>query len=493
MRLTFFAFLLFAVATAVSAQNTPNPCGYTGFSPWLDWYHGHKHQITERGGGDTTVLLAPITIHIVGNNSPGSYYPQEQAFRIVCEMNEQFSEARIRYYLHPQEPFIYHNNQSWYEHDWSGGAEMINTTKLPDRVNAYIVNDPAGNCGYAWFDAIVMGKGCSGIGNSTWAHEAGHHLSLPHPFFGWEGFSWNFNTPAPDDIDGYPVERMDTSNCYFSGDRFCDTRPDYLNYRWFCDDQQQSNVQQLDPEGVPFRSDASLIMGYSLDACTSRFTPEQIEAMRANLRTEHVSYLQESEPGAELPNDGLVTLVSPVDSQQVQFNSVQLNWEPVPGADFYSVQVALTPTFSFFLYNKVIPGTSVTVTGGIPNNRTLYWRVRAFNAWDLCDPDNAVTGIFKTKNLTATNDLERVAQVELTPNPVAAGLPAALSVSADERMNARLSVSDSAGRQFYAETVQLGSGDNRLEIPTDRLSAGFYLVTLQNEKGAIVKRMVVTE
>jgi len=493
MRSTLFALFLVALTANAFAQKQPNPCGTTGFSPWLDWYHQHKHQIIERGGADTTWLFVPTTIHIVGNNSPGSYYPQEQVFRILCQMNEQFADARIRYYLHPQEPFIYHNNQSWYEHDWGGGAEMINTTKLPDRVNAYIVNDPAGNCGYSWFDAIVMGKGCSGFGNSTWAHEAGHHLSLPHPFFGWEGYSWNFSTPAPDDIDGYPVERMDTSNCYFSGDRFCDTRPDYLNYRWGCNDQQQSNVQQLDPAGVPFRSDASLIMGYSLDACTSRFTPEQIEAMRANLRTEHVSYLQEDEAGPDLINDGQVNLISPVDSQLVQFNSVQLHWDPVPGARYYSVQVALSPAFSFFLYNKVVAGPSVTLTSGIPNNRTMFWRVRAFNDWDLCDPDNAVTGVFKTKNLTATNDLERVAQAELIPNPVAVGLPANLLITTDERMNARLRVSNSAGMEVFVEAVQLSTGDNRLEIPTDRLSAGFYLVTLQNEKGAIVKRLIVTE
>ena len=493
MRSTLIVLFLVVLTSNVFAQKQPNPCGYTGFSPWLDWYHQNKHQITERGGSDTSWLYVPITIHIVGNNSPGSYYPQEQVFRILCQMNEQFAEGRIRYYLHPQEPFVYHNNQSWYEHDWSGGAEMINTTKLPDRVNAYIVNDPAGNCGYAWFDAIVMGKGCSGFGNSTWAHEAGHHLSLPHPFFGWEGFSWNFSLPAPEDIDGYPVERMDTTNCYFSGDRFCDTRPDYLNYRWTCDDQQQSNVQQLDPEGVPFRSDASLIMGYSLDACTSRFTPEQIEAMRANLRTEHVSYLQEDEAGPELINDGQVNLISPVDSQQVQFNSVQLNWEPIPGAKYYAVQVALSPAFSFFLYNKVVSGSSVTLTSGIPNNRTMFWRVRAFSDWDLCDPDNYVTGIFKTKNLTATNDLERVAQAELIPNPVAVGLPARLFITADERMNARLRVTNSAGMEVFAEAVQLSTGDNQLDIPTGRLSAGFYLVSLQNEKGAIVKRLIVTE
>ncbi len=80
------------------------------------------------------------------------------------------------------------------------------------------------------------------------------------------------------------VEKMDFSNCYDSGDRFCDTRPDYLNYRWACAPDSLSVTVQKDPNGVEFRSDATLYMSYSLDVCSNRFTDEQIEAMRTNFQ-----------------------------------------------------------------------------------------------------------------------------------------------------------------------------------------------------------------
>jgi len=171
-----------------------------------------------------------------------------------------------------------------------------------------------------------------------------------------------------------------------------------------------------------------------------------------------------------------------------------LTWEPVPNATHYSVQVALSPNFPFYLHNSVVYNTTTAiVTKGIPNNRVLYWRVRAYSEWDPCGTETVQTGVFKTKNLTATNELEKVALVELAPNPVPAGLPAQLTVTSDEKMEALLLVTDAAGRQVHRQTLRLQSGENRLDIPTGTLNAGFYVVTLQNEKGIVVRRMVVSE
>ncbi len=502
MNLKFYLFLvavLFLSAGSLTAQNDKNYCGYTGYSPWLTWYQDNKTAIAqERGSGDTTWLYAPVTIHIVGSNNGNGYYRFDQAIRAVCEMNEQYAPAHIRFYLMPGDPVQYHNNSTWYTHDWSGGSDMINSILpgLEDRLNAFIVDDPAGNCGYSWQDAIVLAKSCSASGNSTWAHEAGHHFSLPHPFYGWEGHdNYDYSQPAPDSWDNYPVERTDTSNCYESGDRFCDTRPDYLNFRWPCNENGESYELQHDPNGVPFRSDASLIMGYTYDACASRFTPEQIEAMRTNLYTEHASYLTTFEPGAEIADDAAVELVSPIDSQVVQYNNFTVVWNPVANASLYHVQVGMTPNFSIVLYNGTISNaTSVAITKGIPNNRILYWRVRAYSNWDLCQPDNYVqTGVFKTHNYTATNELEQSLFADLAPNPVAGGLPAQLVINTDNNMEAELTVTDASGRMCQRQMLRLSTGENRVEIPTETLQAGLYVITLQNEKGALIKRLAVTD
>lgn len=498
----FKLYLLFALATVNTAawgqqpsENNGPWCGTKGITPWFNYYRQHRDALAAERGDDTTWLYVPVTLQITGTNSGSGYYPLEQAIQSVCQMNEDFAQAHIRYYLVPGDPVRYINNSAWHNHQWDAGADMINTSRIPNRLNAFVVADPAGNCGYSWLDAIVLSKNCSGDGNRTWAHEAGHHLSLPHPFVGWEGFSWDYAQAAPADISGHPVELADSSNSYVAGDYFRDTRADYLNYRWPCDANAESTVVQHDPENKPFRSDATLIMGYSSDECGAIFTPEQISAMRSNLYNEHSVYIQTAAPISEIDDNAQVNLGSPIDSQVVQYNNIALHWEPVPNATFYAVEIFLFPSLTPRLfYQTVYNTTSVTVNKGIPNNRTLYWRVRAYNEWDVCQPAaSQQIGVFKTKNFSATNDLESTVLAELSPNPVSAGLPAKLALTSDENMEAVLSVTDASGRQCLKQNIKVSYGENLIEVPTDGLQSGLYILSLQNEKGTILKRMAVVE
>lgn len=484
----------------VSAQQTAdNFCGTKGHSEWLEWYQRNTGLFEmPDGGADTNWLYVPVTVHIVGTNSGTGYFHIDQAIRAVCEMNGQFAPAYVQFYLMPGDAVRYHNNSAWYNHDWDAGSNMINSVipGIRNRMNAFVVADPAGNCGYSWQDAIVLKKGCSNAGNKTWAHEAGHHLSLPHPFVGWEGFTWNYAEPAPNKVNGRDVEKTDASNCYIGGDRFCDTEPDYLHDRWNCTSVGRSYVLQHDPNGVAFRSDGSLIMGYANDDCASRFTEEQIAAIRANLKSQHSNYLQITSPLAGIDDAERVQLISPIDSSEtVQFNHIELKWQAVPKAKYYTVEVSNSKSFSSkFFYETVENATSVTITKGIPNNWNLYWRVRAYNDWDICQPyDGTQIGIFRTQNLSATNDLERAAIIQLAPNPVFAGTPALLNIESDQAMDLSIRMYDAAGRICHQEQTRLSNGPNQFEIPTAKLNAGIYTVLLQNEKGATVKRLAVVE
>ncbi|HOY08166.1 MAG TPA: zinc-dependent metalloprotease [Saprospiraceae bacterium] len=488
--------LLFFLSSAYAQQLTGNWCGNAGVTPWMEWYKDHRNELSQTRSDE--ILYVPVTVHIIGTDQGTNLFPMDKAVQAICGMNERYTEAKIQFYLMPGDPFRFVNNSDWYEHQYPAGAQMINQNNIPDRLNAYVVGDPAGNCGYAWQDAIVLGSGCSGASNSTWSHEAGHHFSLPHPFSGWEGTDWDFSQPAPNTVgNNRQVERIDGTNCEDAGDFFCDTPPDYLHDRWQCDDNHESEQIQHDPNNVAFRSDATLIMGYASDACTSRFTPEQINAMRSNLETEHSGYLQVSEPGLMIDDEMAVQLVSPIDSHIVQYNNFELIWNALPNATIYVVEVFLYPNMGLtnrLFYKTLYNETSITVDQPMPNNRTLYWRVRAYNEWDVCNPnDNAQVGLLKTRNISATNELERSVTADLSPNPVAGGQPAMLSVSSDESMDAKLVVTDAAGRICRQQEVRIYPGDNRLDIETASLEAGIYIISLQNEKGMLLKRLAVTE
>lgn len=489
-----FPVVLFLSGNAAFGQTPDNFCGTRGITPWFEWYCKSRNVLAD-GGGDTSWLYVPMTLQITGTNNGTGHFNLEMAINAVDNMNRQFAPARIRFYLMPGDPFRYLNNSSWHVHDYTGGADLINNNRLPDRLNAFVVQDPAGNCGYSWLDAIVLGKGCSGNGNTTWAHEAGHHLSLPHPFFGWEGETFNYANPAPQQIGGHDVEKTDGSNCYNSGDFFCDTRPDYLNYRWSCNQDRESTAIQHDPDGVPFRSDASLIMGYASDECASRFTPEQITAMRDNIMLEHNAYIQITEPLQEISDNDPVTLISPIDTAYVQYNDATFSWNPVPNASLYTVEIALhEDMLARYVSATVYNTTTLKVTGGIPNNKLLYWTVRPYSEWDLSKqlaPQQV--GVFRTKNLSATNELEQVLLAELSPNPVAAGEVAKLLLSSDDNLDAAMTITDGAGRRCYVENIQLQPGENLIDVPTSQLTAGLYFVTIQNELGTIIKRLAVTQ
>ena len=141
-RNTLSLVLLLCASQFVVAQGiiSNNWCGTVGRSTWLTQYQNNRDDVQYRSG-DSAWLYVPMTIHIVGNDAGAGYYPLDFVFRIVCEMNEQYAEARIRFYLVPGDGIRYLNNSTWYEHDFDGGSDMINSNRLPDRVNAFIVAD----------------------------------------------------------------------------------------------------------------------------------------------------------------------------------------------------------------------------------------------------------------------------------------------------------------------------------------------------------------
>lgn len=474
-------------------------CGTREMSPWFRQYRDQWDLTAGSRGLDTNWLYVPMTIHLVGNDEGAGYFPINQAMRALCDVNAQYAPSYIRFYLYPGQPFAYHDNSAWYEHDFSGGSDMINQNRLPNRVNNFVVADPAGNCGYSWQDAVVMGRNCSGDNNTVWAHELGHHLSLPHPFFGWEGFDWDYAEPAPSQIDGYAVERKNGTNCNFSGDRICDTPPDYLNYRWPCNSNGESNVVQHDPNNVPFQSDATLFMGYAVDACAARFSPEQTEAMRENLLTEHADYLQIADPLPGITPGSQVLLISPVDTQLVQYNDLNLTFVAPGNARIFHIEIGLFPNFTPTIFSKsvIAPPTgniTVHVNKQLPNNRVLYWRVLSYNEWDVCgQTTNLQSGIFKTQNLSGTTWIDRNLQCDLLPNPVAAGSLTRLLINANERLEARISLTDMGGRTCFQLPLNLTTGEQLFDIPTENLPSGTYFLQVHSEKGVINRRLVVAQ
>ncbi len=513
-RIVLTGLMAFAGLFLLSAQEEswPLPCGApAGKSEWLKKYQQNPQAFNR---SLDTLLYVPLTIHIVGNDAGEGYFGTNKLLDALCKLNEDYAEANVAFFVEGEVRYI--DNSAWYNHDSVLiGAEMMFANNVPNTINTYFVSDPAGNCGYNLpYAGIAMNKSCSDANEDTWAHEIGHNLSLPHPFLGWEGgvshdnsVPHNFNDPAPlfvtydytyfrdtlilDTliIDTAWVEFVDGSNCQAAADGFCDTSPDYLSFRWFCNNNAQSQQEQTDPAGVKFRSDGTLIMGYADDQCQARFTPEQIAALRANLYEEKADYLYNQVPAPAIGSAPLA-LSFPLDGETVQFDDAYFEWEPVENATHYVIQISLLPNFSSALAREYFSTEPNLLVDGLLNNRTYYWRVRAYNSHTFCTAPSAFR-TFQAGDLVAVNTIAGISAPRLFPNPSESGQSAVLELQSAFSFSGRLELFSATGQLLWQEAAALQAGANRLEVNTAGLPAGLYFLHLDSPQGRLAERMVV--
>jgi hypothetical protein len=503
--------LILGLATAAQAQsNWEFPCGTPpGKSDWLKRYQ-QDPQYFQRD--NDTILYVPLTIHLVGTDSGNGFFSLSGLKAAFCKLNESFEEANIQFFRAGEINYL--TNSAWYSHETVlEGAEMMFANNVDGTLNIYFVNDPAGNCGYNLpYAGIAMRKSCSGPNDNTWAHEIGHALAIPHPFLGWEGGishdgsqTHNYNNPAPEIItydytffqdtliedtliiDTAYVELLDGSNCSFAADGFCDTSPDYLAQRWFCDANGESPVLQTDPAGATFRSDGSLIMGYADDACQARFTPEQIAAMRADLYDENPDWISQ-EPPMDLVAGTVTEFLSPEEGAELPFDEVLLSWAPVENTTHYIVQISPLPTFGL-RSEYVVEGEALVVTDLVAN-RDYYWRITPYNAYSYCAPISEVR-TFSTTDVSSVAAINQLTSLRVFPQPVGAGNMLTVDFTVNAPIEGRIRLFNSLGQALQETALNYGAGQHTLPFPTAQLPAGLYFLSVQTAEGQAVRQVVV--
>lgn len=511
-RLTILLFCF--VALSLGAQETGHwqlPCGTKGTrSAWLKDFQrnpqAHYRSLD-------TLLYVPLTLHLVGDDDGSNYLRISTLKESMCKLNQDYAETNIQFFIAGDIRFL--ANSAYNRHESVlDGAEMMFANNVANTLNIYFVDDPAGNCGYNLpYAGIAMNEGCSGANNDTWSHEIGHALSVQHPFLGWEGgvsydgsVNHNYNDPAPATvtydytyfkdtlildttiIDTAFVELVDGSNCNEAADGFCDTAPDYLGSRWSCNAEAESNQLQTDPNGETFRSDGSLIMGYANDACQSRFTPEQIAAMRANLYEEKPEIISDAPPQPSVSSDP-ATLLYPVEGEDAPFGETVLDWAPVENATHYVVTTSIVPTFSISKREYWTTNTSLALPE-LNNNFAYYWKVTAYNSYSFCAPESGVA-TFNTADITQVNTIAALQQARLFPNPTDGGSSTTLEWQGQTPIEGTVEVRHLSGQLLYQQAFTRPAGQQQLRVPTQDLAAGLYLIVLRTAQGRLVEKLTV--
>lgn len=496
----------FGWAVQATAQG-PHPCGTVeGRSEWLKKYQQRPHEYRK---DMDSVLFIPLTIHLAGSDNGLGYFPPSQLVTALCRLNADFLQTGLQFFVDGDIRYI--PNSSWDSHPTVlDGAEMMFANNVPNTLNCYFVSDPAGNCGYNLrYAGVAIRKSCAGPNDHTWAHEIGHALAIPHPFLGWEGgvsydgsVPHNFSNPAPEFvtydytyfkdtlildtliIDTALVEKVDGSNCHLAADGFCDTSPDYLSGRWTCNAGGVSPQLQTDPDGATFRSDGTLIMGYANDACQTRFTTEQIEAMRAFLFDRRPYWISTQTPEPVIPNEAPVTLF-PIQGEPAQFNAVQLTWGPTPNATRYVVQVSRLVNFS--VLEEFIVADTTLFLDNLLVNRTYYWRVKPINNYNFCTIWSA-TANFVTAAISSTGEGGAPVKAVVFPNPVRGGQEVFVQGLAGI---VRFELFSPVGMRIAAGQLE-GNERAMFRLPAS-LPSGVYYLSAETQAGRAVFMLAVQE
>lgn len=512
---------LFAISF-VWGQQTSVVCG-TSFEEQAKYTARTKANVEKAESGAVSergaIQYVPIHFHLVGDANGEGKHKERFILDQLCDLNEAYAPMDIRFYLRPHSTYGLFdksiNNNNVYENQ--SNAFLMNNRRHNYALNVYVVNNAgSGNGGTseaaAYYthanDWIVAEKtyinGNSG-GDAVLPHEVGHFFSLRHTFYGYENNPFDgVNDPTwpiapvtgPAASIGFdaPTERVNGSNCSTAADLICDTPPDY-NFGQSDPEQNcvYNNLGAKDPLGVPVTDPMeNNYMSYFFQCASHVFTTMQQNAVLADRETADRNYLDNNfAPASTEINTPTDLLVGPInDEVTTYYDDVLLQWNAVPGATYYLLEIDILNSYGTNKYQGFILTETSKLLTNLDGNRKYFWRVRPFNEYVTCAAARQST--FKTPLTSGVKEIEALSAWQIAPNPSSADSPVRLFVNVTDDVEAMVNVFDATGRQVRSLGSQVFSaGETTLELPTEGLSNGLYFVTIENAEGRSVRKLSI--
>jgi len=92
-------------------------------------------------------------------------------------------------------------------------------------------------------------------------------------------------------------------------------------------------------------------------------------------------------------------------------------------------------------------------------------------------------------NVETLNDL---AQITVFPNPIDLGANLQIQIDSKESFSADLSILGIDGKEILVQRgKEIKANNNLLEIPTESIAAGMYILQIRSERGVFSKQIVI--
>jgi Secretion system C-terminal sorting domain len=472
----------------------------------------------------------PIKWHATAKTDKTGRVQETKILENLCQLNKDYADQDVIFYIKDGDINYIDNDGIW--SDPGKATTLMNLKKDKSAINMWLCNaatkeDPntLGGVILGYYtptrDWLVIKNSEVNKSAGTISHELGHYFSLAHPFKGWDGQSfaqlygsngatsnWGqvkelfnyFTAPgsktAPDGVT--PVECINGNNCKTAGDGVCDTPPDY-NFGFGWNACTPFPKKFIDPCGDTTNVtkggdvDENNFMGYFIGCADSHFSTEQKALMLANYNSNKRAYLKISYTGSTEAVSTAAVLKSPLNKVTLPFNAVSFDWDDVPNASRYILQVDDSGTGAFANFSTyIIKGGSSYIASVKPSKSKIIWRVLPYNELGTClDWSTAQKGEFSSNAVTVNTEIEGLNAWAVSPNPAERGATLTLTVDAKNAFEANVKIVAMTGQVLQnLGTQSFTNGVSNLSLDTETLSAGMYIVTMQT-KDAIVNKYVV--
>ena len=505
--LSFFG-LFFGIQPLVMAQNCVTS-GLTQIENRLAYNQAnYANQAAER-----TVQYVPVALHAVRNTDGSDGISEAQLLDMMCILNDKYQDQEIQFYL--TNPPINYINNTGINNVPNNFTSELRSARIPNAINVFVtnnINDQLGAAGYyqspaGWSgnDFIVVARNFV-YAQNVFPHEIGHFFSLLHPFHGWENNPWSesawgnpvgANAPSDPSIFVSPIvnEFQNGSNCATAGDRICDTPPDYL----FALHPNQGgcaewSIPVQDPNNTVVNPQENNVMSYFGNCGSHDFTADQKEAIRVDLmNSPDRDYVRNSFTPNMTAINSVPMLLSPAEGSTVNSaETVTVSWFPVIEAQYYAIEVDLSPGFSS-PFRKSLVGAASTPNAlftDLEEGTEYFWRVRPFTEFTTCT-GYSDRGSFFTPMTTATNQLSELSAWDISPNPVSTGEQINISVMASASFPAQIEIYNRLGQKVHTVSKNIVDGRQSFSLDSNKLGSGLYFVSIVGKEGRTTKKLLV--